>query len=236
VKNARSLVAIAFLVLGTAAYAQPNLPSIFEFPVDLSARPELAKADAVDVRIRLRDAKDPERILHEEVFKNIRPDEREKERLRLRLGFHKRLKRDLFLDRTVICETAARPAGEGDFVALGKPSRVRLVFEKPKTLAEKVKLDRWVLLGVAGQILFMMRFLIQWIESERRRESTIPVAFWWCSLGGGLIVLAYGLIEREPIIILGQSCAFLVYMRNLYFIYEKKKREGGKLPSSESIT
>ena len=111
---------------------------------------------------------------------------------------------------------------------------MELVFEKQKTLLEKIRLDRWVILGLCGQVLFMMRFLIQWIVSERRRESTIPIAFWWCSIGGASIVLVYGLVQAEPIIILGQF-GIIVYLRNLYFIYsnsDRKKADADEGPAA----
>jgi len=227
------LLTVLAVALATGAAAQPKLPSIFEFPVDLSSQPDLAKAEAIDVRVRLRDAAEPTRLLHEEVFEGLRPEGSEP--LRVKLGLRRPLSRETFLNRSVVCETAARIAGRGEFTILRESAPHYLIFEKPKTLAEKIRLDRWVILGVAGQILFMMRFLLQWIVTERRRESTIPIAFWWCSLVGGLIVLLYGLVEREPIIILGQSCGFVVYTRNLFFIYKKKRQGVEEQPPLEPI-
>lgn len=227
---------VGFILLAVAlaspTYAQPKLPGIFQFPVDLSAKPDLARSDAIDVRLRIFDAKQADRLLHEEVFLGLKPSS-EGNVLHLRIGFQKRISRDEFVGRMVYYETAARKAGEGDFELIYRSPPVQLVFERPKTLLEKIRLDHWVILGVAGQMLFMMRFLLQWIETERRRESTIPVAFWWCSLGGGLIVLVYGLVEREPIIILGQSCGFLIYARNLFFIYKNRQRK--EAPPPEEI-
>ena len=218
-------IALAVAITGAlapAAWGQPALPSLFDFRVSLAGQPDLAAAPTVDVRVQLRETTGAQRVLHEEVFAAcVVPPDRV---LSVMVGFRKRLAREQFLDRAVVCEIAARPAGRGDFRPVGEPCTARLMFEKPKTLTEKLRLDRWVILGLAGQLLFTMRFLIQWIATERRRESTIPIAFWWCSLGGGLTVLAYGLIEREPIIILGQSCAFIVYLRNLYFIYRNKSQ------------
>lgn len=226
------MLVVLALAPARPAKSQPRLQSLFEFPVDLSEKPALARAAVVDVRVQLRETSGDRRILHEEDFPNRKVPQ--DGRLTVRLGLHRPIARGDWVDRTVSCAIAARASGQGDYVPVGKPYAARLVFEKPKTLWEKIRFDRWVILGVAGQLLFTMRFLIQWIATERRRESTIPIAFWWCSLGGGLTVLVYGLIEREPIIILGQSCAFLVYMRNLYFIY--KKREGAAAaPSPEDI-
>ena len=63
----------------------------------------------------------------------------------------------------------------------------------------------WVIVGLGGQVLFMMRFLIQWIVSEREKRSVIPVAFWWFSIGGAAVLLAYAIYRQDPVFILGQS-------------------------------
>lgn len=76
----------------------------------------------------------------------------------------------------------------------------------------------WLGIGLAGQTMFMMRFVVQWIHSERHRKSVIPVSFWYLSLIGGVTVLAYGLHKAEPVIILGQLPGTFVYARNLILI------------------
>lgn len=76
----------------------------------------------------------------------------------------------------------------------------------------------WLVFGLAGQSLFMMRFIVQWIHSERHQQSLIPVSFWYLSLFGGLIVLAYGFHRGDPVIILGQLPGTIVYARNLMLI------------------
>lgn len=73
----------------------------------------------------------------------------------------------------------------------------------------------WLALGFIGQAMFSARFLVQWIASERKRESVIPKAFWWLSLTGGLVLLAYAILRRDPVFILGQTGGLLVYGRNL---------------------
>lgn len=77
----------------------------------------------------------------------------------------------------------------------------------------------WLLIGVGAQLLFASRMLVQWIASERERRSIVPPVFWWISIAGAVILLMYGFREREPVIILGQSFGFIVYARNLWFIY-----------------
>ena len=81
----------------------------------------------------------------------------------------------------------------------------------------------WLAIGLLGQTMFMMRFVVQWIHSERHKKSIVPVSFWYLSLVGGLIVLAYGLHRAEPIIIIGQLPGTLVYTRNLMLIHRSKR-------------
>jgi lipid-A-disaccharide synthase-like uncharacterized protein len=77
----------------------------------------------------------------------------------------------------------------------------------------------WLAIGFLGQILFAMRFIVQWIASEKRGESVIPVAFWYFSIGGGLILFAYSIWRMDPVFILGQSLGVFIYGRNLYLIH-----------------
>ena len=81
----------------------------------------------------------------------------------------------------------------------------------------------WRGIGLLGQGLFFSRFLVQWIASERRKESVIPLYFWYLSLSGGVILFFYAMHIRDPIFILGQSCGIFVYTRNLVLIFRKKK-------------
>ena len=81
-----------------------------------------------------------------------------------------------------------------------------------------LKFDGWVVLGFVAQGFFTMRFVVQWIASERARKSVIPVAFWFFSIGGGLLLLAYELYRKDPVFIAGQALGLLAYIRNLHFI------------------
>ncbi|MCL2160291.1 MAG: lipid-A-disaccharide synthase N-terminal domain-containing protein [Betaproteobacteria bacterium] len=81
----------------------------------------------------------------------------------------------------------------------------------------------WLAVGLLGQTMFMMRFVVQWIHSERHQKSVIPVSFWYLSLIGGLIVLTYGIHRAEPVIILGQLPGTLIYARNLVLIRRSKR-------------
>lgn len=82
----------------------------------------------------------------------------------------------------------------------------------------------WLIIGFLGQGLFSARFLVQWIVSERRSESVIPVAFWVFSIFGGAFLLAYAIYRKDPVFILGQAAGMLVYARNLMLIRKNKKQ------------
>ena len=85
-----------------------------------------------------------------------------------------------------------------------------------------VNLDGWVILGVIAQAFYTMRFVVQWIASERAKASVVPLAFWFFSLGGGILLLIYALYRKDPVFIAGQAFGVFVYLRNLYFILKKK--------------
>ena len=88
------------------------------------------------------------------------------------------------------------------------------------------KFDFWLVFGVVAQLLFAARFLVQWISSERAGKSVIPFAFWIFSMGGGLMTLAYGLVKREPVIIVGQGLATIIYVRNIMLIMKERRETG----------
>ena len=80
----------------------------------------------------------------------------------------------------------------------------------------------WIAIGLFGQIFFFCRFLVQWIASEKAKRSVIPLSFWYMSIVGGLIVLAYSIYRKDPVFILGQAFGIFVYLRNLWLIYQHK--------------
>jgi lipid-A-disaccharide synthase-like uncharacterized protein len=88
------------------------------------------------------------------------------------------------------------------------------------------RLDGIVLFGIVAQVLFAARFIVQWIASERAGRSVVPLTFWFFSLGGGILTLVYGLIRREPVIILGQVLSLFIYVRNLMLIFGERGRRG----------
>jgi lipid-A-disaccharide synthase-like uncharacterized protein len=87
-------------------------------------------------------------------------------------------------------------------------------------LSEKI----WLSVGILGQLCFASRFLVQWIASEANRRSTVPIAFWYLSLIGGLILLSYAIWRRDPVFILGQMMGGMVYVRNLMLIRKERQQ------------
>ena len=80
----------------------------------------------------------------------------------------------------------------------------------------------WLIVGFTGQALFSARFLIQWLASERAKQSVIPVIFWYFSIFGGTTLFIYALHKQDPVFIVGQGTGLLIYARNLYFVLRTK--------------
>ncbi|MGC2081783.1 MAG: lipid-A-disaccharide synthase N-terminal domain-containing protein [Bradyrhizobium sp.] len=87
------------------------------------------------------------------------------------------------------------------------------------------KFDFWLAFGLAAQLAFAARFLVQWIASERAGKSVVPMAFWFFSIAGGTMTLIYGLVKREPVIILGQLLSNIIYVRNVMLIFKSRQRQ-----------
>lgn len=85
------------------------------------------------------------------------------------------------------------------------------------------RLDWWVLLGFIAQAMFTMRFLVQWLASERAGHSIIPLGFWIFSIAGGLLLFVYALYRKDPVFIAGQGFGVFVYLRNLQFVIRDRK-------------
>ena len=82
----------------------------------------------------------------------------------------------------------------------------------------------FLIIGFVGQGLFASRFIVQWILSEKRGESYIPIVFWYLSIFGGIGLLTYAIFRKDPVIITGQSFGLLVYLRNLILISKNNKK------------
>lgn len=87
----------------------------------------------------------------------------------------------------------------------------------------------WLAVGLLGQLIFSLRFVVQWISSERQKRSVVPQAFWWLSIAGSLVLLSYAVHRRDPVFVLGQSMGFVIYVRNLILI-----RRAGRTPDATS--
>ncbi len=91
----------------------------------------------------------------------------------------------------------------------------------------------WVLIGFGGQALFASRFIIQWFKSEQVGRSVIPMAFWYCSIGGGIVLFSYALYRQDPVFIAGQGVGLFVYARNLILIFREKKNNAAEAETAK---
>ena len=82
----------------------------------------------------------------------------------------------------------------------------------------------WLSIGFLGQAFYSARFVVQWIVSEWRKESVIPISFWFFSIGGGLALFTYALHRRDPVFMLGEAAGVFIYSRNLYLIWRTRRR------------
>ena len=90
----------------------------------------------------------------------------------------------------------------------------------------------WLSIGRAGNSMFVLRWLIQWLASERAKRMVVPELFWSLSLAGGLMVLAYGISKPDPVVIMGQFGIF-IYARNIWFLHRQKRGSGAMPPGGE---
>jgi lipid-A-disaccharide synthase-like uncharacterized protein len=89
------------------------------------------------------------------------------------------------------------------------------------------KLNWWAWVGMFAQLMFSVRFLVQWIASERVGHSVVPASFWTFSIIGGIMLFAYALLQRDPVFIIGQGAGVAIYLRNLSFIMRDRKAANG---------
>jgi lipid-A-disaccharide synthase-like uncharacterized protein len=84
--------------------------------------------------------------------------------------------------------------------------------------------DWWIIFGFMGQLIFMSRFVVQWLSSERRGKSVIPEIFWYLSICGGAVLATYSIYKEDPVFIFGHSLGLFVYVRNLQLVRAEKRR------------
>lgn len=94
----------------------------------------------------------------------------------------------------------------------------------------------WLIIGILGQSVFFARFLAQWIASERKRDSVVPIAFWWLSLAGGLITLCYAIHREEPVWTVGQAMGIFIYTRNLMLVAKGRRQAVHRAPQGPVST
>lgn len=93
----------------------------------------------------------------------------------------------------------------------------------------------WISFGMLGQTIFMARFLVQWLSSERQQRSVIPTAFWYLSLIGGGMLLTYALQRRDPVFIFGQCFGTIVYVRNLQLIHRERRQQREAAKAADAV-
>ncbi|AVQ25333.1 MULTISPECIES: lipid-A-disaccharide synthase N-terminal domain-containing protein [Fusobacterium] len=86
-------------------------------------------------------------------------------------------------------------------------------------------LNFFMVLGFIGQFFFSMRFIVQWVASEKHKKSVVPLAFWVFSVLGSFLLLIYAIYRKDPVFILGQAPNLLIYFRNIWLIKTSKKGE-----------
>jgi lipid-A-disaccharide synthase-like uncharacterized protein len=85
----------------------------------------------------------------------------------------------------------------------------------------------WITIGLLGQASFTGRFALQWLYSEKLKQSVIPQGFWYLSIIGSALLLSYAIYRQDPVFIIGQSFGFIVYLRNLQLIFNHRKKLNG---------
>jgi lipid-A-disaccharide synthase-like uncharacterized protein len=96
--------------------------------------------------------------------------------------------------------------------------------------------DLWLIIGLFGQLMFSMRFIVQWIASEKNKKSVVPISFWYFSIAGSFTLLIYSIHRMDPVFILGQSLGSIIYFRNLVLIDRDKRNSlagAETMPSDE---
>ena len=112
-----------------------------------------------------------------------------------------------------------------ELVAIAVSNLILIIFPFLDIYLSKNPENIMIIIGFGGQALFAARFLIQWITSESAQRSVIPIAFWYFSITGGIVLLTYAIWRKDPVIIAGQSVGILIYARNLYFIHRNQRTE-----------
>lgn len=136
--------------------------------------------------------------------------------------------------------TAGAELSKGQLIdVLGEQAVQQLIDTRPNWLYRVLNITNpasfwWILLGLGAQTVFSARFLIQWMVSERRKQTVIPEAFWWISLVGGLGLFIYFVWRQDIVGVIGQSSGLVIYARNIRLIHKKRRRDAKTAPAVES--
>ena len=95
-----------------------------------------------------------------------------------------------------------------------------------------MKIDYIVIIGFAGQLFFSLRFVIQWIYSEKMKKSVIPSAFWYFSIGGSALLLVYAIMRKDIVFIVGQGSGMIIYLRNIHFVRNETRQRTASLKNA----
>ncbi|AZO94842.1 lipid-A-disaccharide synthase N-terminal domain-containing protein [Halocella sp. SP3-1] len=87
----------------------------------------------------------------------------------------------------------------------------------------------WIVIGLIGQVIFSLRFIIQWLASEKAKKSIVPDVFWYLSIAGSLTLLTYAIHQKDPVFILGQAAGSFIYLRNLVLIKKNNEKQKAKV-------
>jgi lipid-A-disaccharide synthase-like uncharacterized protein len=141
----------------------------------------------------------------------------------------------LTLAQTALAATGAQmPVASAPSAATDARTVGQLQAENQALKARISRLDPagiWYVVGFVGQFIFMMRFVVQWIATERKKQVVVPLAFWYLSLVGSLITIVYAVYRRDPVFTAAFCLNILIYMRNLYFIHGKPKAPEASAPA-----
>ncbi|HXF53439.1 MAG TPA: lipid-A-disaccharide synthase N-terminal domain-containing protein [Hyphomicrobiaceae bacterium] len=93
----------------------------------------------------------------------------------------------------------------------------------------------WLAIGFAAQLMFSMRFIVQWIASERAKQSIVPETFWYFSCAGGAMLFAYAIYRMDPVFILGQGAGLFIYARNIHLIWRTRLNAQSRPAAGEPV-
>ena len=125
---------------------------------------------------------------------------------------------------TVATSQGERTLGAGEYLQLVRAAQVEQRSHRFYAFFNITRRSSlaWIALGFLGQAMFTFRMVLQWLASEKEKRSVVPVGFWWGSLLGGMMLLAYFVWRKDVVGVVGQSTGVVIYARNLFLIYRPR--------------